>query len=209
MNLQELFKDHQLYHSEFQQDYLITVRSGGTQYGMYKQALRELYKRYRGLKQLYGEKELLQVDIDELAVSTSDNVFEQRRNDIKHAQKIMAMEEMDKNIADTEREFKRFYQQACTLKAQIGELTEEKRNQLDREMWEFKLKEMAAVDWTTTGRLSNNTVEFLMSLPDNMRKPMLNTIKDVPTLIDWYETRQADILLPEKEVDIKQLMGDL
>lgn len=207
MNLNELFKDHQLYHSEFQQDYLITTRAGGTTYGMYKQALRELYKRYRGLKQLYGEKELLQVDIDELEVSKADNEFEQRKNDIKHAQKVMQMEEMDKNIEETEREFKRFYQQAVTLKQQIGELTEEKRNALDRDMWEYRLKETAAIDYISQGRLLNTTVENIMSLPIEWRHRVLEEVKDHTKLIDWYENRQANIALPESEVDIKLLMG--
>jgi DNA repair ATPase RecN len=114
--IDELIKDHQLYHSEFQQDYFITMRSGGTQYGQYKQALRELYKRFRGLKGLYAERDLLEVEIDELEekILNEDeyNKFEQRRNKINFDKKSLDMIEMLKNIDETEREFKRFYQQS-------------------------------------------------------------------------------------------------
>ncbi|KKS11428.1 MAG: hypothetical protein UU63_C0006G0018 [Candidatus Uhrbacteria bacterium GW2011_GWF2_41_430] len=206
INLQELFNDHQLYHSEFQQDYLITVRAGGTTYGQYKQALRELYKRYRGLKELYSSKELLRVDIDELAAAKTCNQFEQRRNDIKRTQKVMSMEELDKNIEDTEREFKRFYAQACALKSQIGDLTPEKRNALDRDMWEYKLKEMAAIDILTTGHLGNVTYEMITAAPVEMRRKVLTLCGDKARLIDWYESKTAEMELPESQIDVKMLM---
>jgi len=209
ITLQELFKDHQLNHSQLQQDYFITAKSGGTTYGMYKQALRELHKRYRGLKQLYAEKKLLQVDIDELMEKESDNKFEERRNEIKFTQKIMSMEEMDKNISETEREFKRFYQQAVTLKQQIGELTDEKRHKLDTDMWEHHFKEQIAIDFICNGRLKPGTVENIMCLPIKQRKKLLYFIRpeNQEELISWYETKQSKPLkLSKKDINVKQLM---
>lgn len=207
MTLQELFNDHQMYHSDFQMDHLITIRAGGTVYGQYKQALRELYKRYRGLKELYAERELAQVDIDELSVSTSGNKFEQRRNKINFAKKKMAMEEIEKNIQETEREFRRFYAQAESLKQQVGELTEEKRNKLDREMWEYKLKEMAALDLATSGRLSVNTYEFIGATAPDMRLAVLKACADRTGLLEWFETKHSEpVPLPDGCGDVKQLM---
>ena len=193
-DVKTLLQDHQLYHSEFQQDYFITVRAGGTTYGMYKQALRELFKRYRGLKELYTEKELLQVDIDELETLTVDNEYEQRRNKIKLTQKVMAMEDLERNIHDTEREYKRFWQQADALKQQIGELTDEKRNELDRQMWEYKLKEMAAIDLVSQGRLSNNTYEMLIACPVDMKFRILDDIKNSDNLIERLEIKEIKLL---------------
>jgi len=209
LSLQELFEDHQMYHSEFQQDYFITSKSGGTPYGMYKQALRELHKRYRGLKGLYAEKELLQVDIDELAVKKTCDQFDQRRNKIKHTQKIMSMEEMDKNISETEREFKRFYQQAVVLKEQIGELTEVKRRKLDEEMWLYKFKERIAIDFLSLGRVQHNTLENIMCLPMERRRKLLYFVREEhqEELILWYENKQANpLILPDNDVDIKHIM---
>jgi hypothetical protein len=205
VKLEELFKDHQLHHSEFQQDYFITARSGGTEYGMYKQSLRELHKRYRGLKELYAEKELMQIDIDELTEKKTKDKYEQKRNKIKHTQKIMAMEDLDKNIYDTEREFKRFYQQAFSLKEKIGELTDVKRDMLDRDMWVYKIKEMAAIDFISQGCLKSNTIELIMSVPFVVRKELLAEISDKKTLINWLENKQ-DVVVELKEIDIKKLM---
>lgn len=186
--LQILLTDHQHYHSDFQMDHLITIRAGGgTPYGQYKQALRELFKRYRGLKELYSERELLLVDIEELESDDSDG-FEHRRNQIRLAKKRMELEDLARNIRDTEREFKRFYAQATGLKQQIGELTEERRAKLDREMWRHKIKAMAAVDFLTTGRLGVNTIEFLHSAPKEMRSSLLSEIKDHRSLIAWFES---------------------
>jgi len=208
MKLKQLIDDHQLYHSEFQQDYMITTRAGGTPYGQYKQSLRELFKRYRGLKELYTEKELLQVDIDELSEIKTKNKFDQRRNQIKRTQKIMNMEDLDKNISDTEREFKRFYQQAAALKTLIGDLTDIKRDILDRDMWEYKIKEMAAIDWITSSRLGQNTVEYLMCAPVEMRKKLLNEIKNQAELIMWYENKK-DTTLNLPDVDAKKLLQEI
>lgn len=209
IGLQDLFNDHQLYHSEFQMDALITVRAGGTVYGQYKQALRELYKRYRGLKQLYSELALSEVDIDELKSKYTVDPFEKRRNQINLNTKILNLDEAKKNIEDTEREFKRFYAQAASLKEIIGDLDDEKRDQLDKDMWIFKMKEMAAVDFITTGRLLNNTIEFIAASPIEMRKELLNSIRPDKqgSLIDWFETKNADPL-PVKQIqdyDLKLL----
>lgn len=214
-NLQNLLEDHRLYHSEFQQDYFITTRSGGTIYGQYKQSLRELYKRFRGLKGLYHEREMLQVDIDELEEKILNecnfNKFEQRRNKLNSEKKQLDMIELNKNVEDTEREFKRFYQHASSLKEQIGELTEEKRNQLDKEMWIHKLKEIAAVDFISNGRLKNTTVELINSVPINDRYELL-TLTDstkphnIDKLVSWYMTKDEKLELKEIEVDLKKLL---
>ncbi len=107
-NLKKLLNDHQIYHSDFQMDNFITIRSGETQHGQYKQALRELFKRYRGLKELYTGRELLQVDIDELNQKHSDSEFEVRRTNINLAKHRMDMEDLEKNIEHTDVNLKDF-----------------------------------------------------------------------------------------------------
>ena len=208
MDLKQLLDDHQLYHSSFQIDNFITVRAGETQYGQYKQTLRELFKRYRGLKELYVARELLQVDIEELEYNNVTG-FVKRRNDINLAKHRMDMEDLERNISDTEREFKRFYAQADALKAQIGELTSEKRDKLDQEMWTHKLKTMVAVDYITKGRIGENALTFIRSIPKEIRKPLLAEIKDQKTLLDWFD--DFDIPLPdiqiEANVNVQKLLG--
>ena len=209
MDLKQLLKDHQLYHSSFQMDNFITVRAGETQYGQYKQTLRELFKRYRGLKELYVARELLQVDIDELSHNHSSTDFVFRRKNINLAKYRMDMEDLERNISDTEREFKRFYAQADALKAQIGELTPEKRDMLDQEMWAHKLKTMVAVDYITKGRIGENALTFIRSIPKEMRKPLLAEIKDQKALLDWFDdfdTPLPDIQI-EANINVQKLLG--
>ena len=195
INLKELLKDHQTGHSEFQDDYLITNRAGGTVYGCYKQSLRELYKRFRGLRELICDKEILALEIQELKGSTGKNAIEYKR-------KSMQMEESNRVLEDTKREFLRFYQQAIYLKEQIGELTKEKRRKLDQEMWEFKLKEMAVFDFAVHGRLSENTFSFLHSCPSKLKLSLIKELSNSRKLMLWYENKE-DILTPEEFPRIK------
>ena len=201
MNLKTLLDDHQTGMSQFQDDYLVTTRAGGTLYGQYKQSLRELYKRFRGLRELTSNNARLQVDIEELEWKIKTGIvadFELKRIEIDYKEKVMLMEESQRAISDTKREFMRFYQQAACLKEKIGDLTDEKRHQLDMDMWEFKIKEMAVIDWISTGRLRNSTFEFLHSCPKEMKKRLADTIslRNQDKLIEWYDTKE-ELHIPE------------
>jgi hypothetical protein len=201
--LKELLKDHQTGMSEFQDDYFVTTRAGGTMYGQYKQALRELYKRFRGLRELTCDNEKLQVEIEEQKyLSETETDFKKRYAKIEFKRKSMQMEESERAIKDTKREFKRFYQQAIYLKKQIGDLTDEKRKVLDKDMWLFKVKEMACVDWISKGRLGNSTFEFMNSCPQDMKKQILSSIQDQKKLLEWYETKK-EYLIPDKYKQIE------
>jgi len=194
--LKNLLDDHQTGMSQFQDDYFVTTRAGGTLYGQYKQSLRELYKRFRGLRELTCSQERLIIDIEELEEKIDKSIsFELKRAKVDHKEKIMLMEESTRVIKDTEREFTRFYQQACFFKEQIGELTDEKRSKLDQEMWIFKVKEMALIDWVTTGYLRNSTYEFLNSLPKKLKQEVALEINNQDKLRDWYENREE--IIPE------------
>jgi len=189
--LKELLNDHQTGMSQFQDDYFVTTRAGGTLYGQYKQSLRELYKRFRGLRELTCGNERLQIDIDELKEKIGNSEgFEKRRAEVDYKEKVMLMEESTRVIKDTKREFSRFYQQAAYLKDTIGELTDEKRHQLDMDMWEFKIKEMAVIDWITSGRLRNSTFEFLHALPKDIKTRVANELTNQDELLKWYEEKE-------------------
>lgn len=211
MDISILLKDHQLYHSELQQDHFITKRSGGTHYGQYKQALRELFKRFRGLKELYYNKEKLIIDTEEMEefVKVEENKFELRRKKLELEKFKYDMIELEKNIQDTEREFKRFATQAHSLKAIIGDLTDEKRAKLDKDMWMFKLKEMAYMDFITTSRLNQNTLAFISSLDREDRLETLTMVQDHDRLFSWYEHKDQDHsykLIPV-DMDVKKIVS--
>jgi hypothetical protein len=165
--LEELLDDHQHHHSTFQMDHFITTRSGGTPYGMLKQALRELSSRKRALRELYASRATQRIEL---------------------AKRTMALADLDKNIEDTEREFNRFFQQADKLKKQVGELTPEKRTQLDQEMWEHQIRATAACEVVATGRVGKNTAELVLSLPREMRRQLACELFDggQAKLTKWF-----------------------
>ena len=212
--LEDLLKDHLLYHSEFQQDNFITGRAG-TLYGQYKQSLRETHKRYRGLKDIYCDREKLVIEIDEqkyLSKKIFINKFEKKKAKVEYKRKFMSLEEIDKNIEETEREFTRFYQQSEMLREQIGELTPEKRRELEKELWVHKTKEMMVTDWVCNGRFQPQTHEMLLSLPIEMR---IELIKQTTDEKNQKETIQ-EIMNEDKnhfqefkniKLDVKCLLG--
>jgi hypothetical protein len=94
------------------------------------------------------------------------------------------------------------------LKAQIGELTEDKRNQLDQEMWIFKLKEMASIDFISHGRLQNNTIELIACIPCAIRNDILDSVKNHAELIKWFENKETTLEIDVNfDADVKKLLG--
>lgn len=195
--LKELLDDHQTGHSEFQDDYFMTIRAGGsTPYGQYKQALRELYKRVRGMREILCDMDVLAIDIQEKVdiSNNGDTEFDKQRARIEFKRKMMQHEEAVRVRDNTKRELMRFYSQCCQLKAKIGDLDPEKRARLDREMWREKIKSKMAVDFVTRGRLGSSTYEFISALPKDMRVDALFYLNpdNHKFLIDWFETLHDD-----------------
>lgn len=193
--LGDLLKDHQTGMSDFQDDYLVTAKAGGTIYGQYKQALRETYRRFRGLRELiYGDRgrKMLDIEIDELQ-EKFDNMEEGREKDkleIKLKHRIMIREESDRAIKDTYREFMRFYQQASALKEKVGELTPQRRRELEIDMWRYKAKEMAALDFIQSGKLSQKTLEFVSVMPRHIKSELFQVLQEPNRITDEFLERE-------------------
>lgn len=214
MSLVALLADHQPSHSDWQIDHFILSANGRTVYGRYKQALRELHKRFRGLKGLYAERALLGLDIEEMAEAqpAAPESLAARRRTIQVAQKRMALDDLEQSIADTEREFLRFYRHAAILKEQVGELTPGRRAELDRDMWLHQTKALAAADIMVQGALSQGTVNLLMAAPPQERQQLWAEIhedsgKAVARWLLEYEAPTA--ALPERAaeaIDVQHLL---
>ena len=174
--LNELLKDHQPFHSEFQMDHFITIRAGGTPWGMYRQALRELDSRKSALLEHYSKRQSLE----------------------------MQKNTLDRTIADQEREFKHFYAQAVALKNDLGELTPERKAQLERETWLHRLKMKAAIELRTIGRVSEDTMETLLALPKVEREAVLEVAQST-----WLENQDLQLPKPKElpQGDVKGLLN--
>lgn len=178
----ELLADHQSLHSDLQMDRFITIKNGGTPYGCYKQALRELHKRYNAIREMELQIAEAEIDLEEAGdrVKRADSETNgYRRATIDHKRKLLALENLEQQFAETRREFSRFHQQASALKEIVGELTEERRSQLDAEFWEHRVKSMMAVEIAVYGKPGTSTLELLQCLPPAMRQSLLKRL-DTP-----------------------------
>ena len=202
----ELLDDHQTGMSDYQDDYLVTQRAGGTLYGQYKQALRELYRRIRGLRELICDREKLKAEIDELRynlfekVAPADiNLFTERKDRIEFRRKTAQLEEGERACSDCARELTRFYQQAKGLKKEIGAITPVRRRELEHAMWEYRAREMAALDLLSTGRVGKTAIDHACVLPDEARGRVLAEMfsgDEHKALLDWYCQRHDGAAAP-------------
>ena len=170
-----LLADHQKYHSEFQLAYFMIASNGLTPYGMYKQCLRELDRRHSVLCDHSGERELLEMQLRERWWSPWLRRLSVRVR-VAHTRRMMQFRQLCESIKDCERETQQLYEHARDLKAQVGELTDERRRQLDVQFWQAKLRRIAAMDiasGTGVGEISRSTLDLLWSVPLEMRLDVL------------------------------------
>jgi hypothetical protein len=212
ISLADLMADHQEFHSDLQMDSFITLRSGGTLYGCYKQALRELATRIHALRERYFGIELVNVEIIEHDAAGSS------RDKILARQKRMTLSAAESVLCDTEREFLRFYGQAAAIRESLEmqgvrfPLSPEARDHLDREMWVHQLKCRAAVEGFSQGRPAAVTLELIQALPPDMRRSVCEEVfgPDAPQrLMEWFLTYDCQVPPPKniEYSDAKRLIG--
>jgi hypothetical protein len=210
--LMELLNDHRTGQDETQ--LCSFVLGGRTEYGTYKQGLRELYKRIRGLRQAQTDYDLLLIDIEEQKelINNAEVDRDRRRAEIKLRQLNGQLEEATRGLADLKREAAIFYRECSGLKEKIGELTEEKRHDLDRKEWKWYHIKRAAIEKITTGRVGDVVLKNLCSLPPEERKEWADIIKNDKLLIEAFENSdygrismkaptQEEIKLIEQEIN--------
>lgn len=193
IRISDLLAFHQEFHSNLQMDRFITAAAGGTPWGMFKQALRELATRYEALK----------TDLQRLSHLTGTHL------DPAHAQ--MQRDTLCRTIRDREREFVRFYAQACALKEMLGPINPDRIDQLDMEMWTHRARWEAAADLASGQPISRRTIDLIQALPEEVRAPVWVQIRHDPGgLIDWFvsfEPPMPDLMpfLPKPE-DVRALL---
>lgn len=214
-SIQELIADHRTGQDNFQDDYFVTEKHGITDFGKYKQSLRQLYQKIRGLRQSYFLREKSKIDIDELKndiESGETNVFESRRKEIDYKDKILGLGELEVSIKNDEREAKRYYQQACYFKEKLGDLTEKNRKQMEQDLWIKKMKRVAAIELVTQGRVQNNTYDSILSFPVEIRNDILKSVGTTEgrkELVESFEKREEELTeekLEKYDVDIQKVL---
>jgi hypothetical protein len=194
-----ILADNEHFHSTWQIDNAITAKSGGTLYGCYRQACRETHKRWRGLRDGYYQRRIAALDLADLE---QQEPTERRSLDIQRQR--LELIEGEQVLRDSEREFLRFAGQALACRRALGlndeqTMPREMRERLDGEFWEYQLRCLAAVDFITTGRLSRNVVELLVSVSGEMRQRLRAAILDTDAhdkLVGWYLSHEPEMPQP-------------
>lgn len=212
MDIATLLGDLRRCHSNFQMDCFITMGNGYTPYGMYMQALRELGTRRDGLEEMYLRREELALDTKEAAQPPGGPPDDQARTAIKLKRLLIEEHRLEESISEAEREFKRFLGQATILKNHLekdGPLTDERRAELDRDMWSQKLRSMGAVDCLTSGRVQGRTFEFVQQFPIDMRRELVKALQQPNSLVaDWQNHNPLDDMdtIPQIKDNIQKMI---
>jgi hypothetical protein len=208
-NFVTFLSDYQGGMSQFQDDYLVTVRAGLTNYGMYKQALREMMTRFRSIAQAYHTSELLEIEIDEMIEQAETaQGYELRRikSELKYKRVSMVFER--KRVSELESELSRFWQQAAHLKPIVGELTPGRRREYEREYWDALLTERFVLSGGIPG---DKLLRDVGAMPTDLRREMILKYDpaNYPELRANYLTRELptldDIPLVDGRMDREQI----
>jgi len=218
--LTELLADFQPFHSEFQMDAFITVQAGyNNPYGMYRQALRELSSRHATLRKVFFTRRKLAVDLREKRVTASGKAiepysppdeFEKIRAEISVDEILDEMAAIERRLKDQEREFRHFFAQALHFKSLVGELTPERRIELDEEFWYERLRTRLAIEILRDGRPSVDLIHTFGHLKPSMRDRLGPEIQNPEAAVTWFQTRPAVEIppLPEEYANINLLQGE-
>lgn len=195
----ELLAENRPFHSEFQMERFIVIGAGRTPWGMYCQALRELRTRFDALKLDYASEARLDLDLGDLqAKAKRAKGRDAKRNALDRAEKVMRIEGIRANRIDREREFAWFLGVARKLKAALGELTPERRVQLEEDLWAVRLREQAAADTQAHGRVMLGTWQAIANLPKRLKDPIVaDIVNRQKLLVDEWLARDPGIPEPE------------
>jgi len=219
-HVRDLLQDHLVFHDNVQMDHFITMMHGGTPYGDYKQALRELNKRFHGLRSNAIEVDLAKNDLDRFrtqAEGTELNRWDRREAHLKALQKVSELEDAEQVRKHMLREFARFYAQAATLKRVLGDINGN-LEQLQWDQWHYEINRRAALDLLVDGCVGKAVIEMVASLPKDKRVDLFQLPTDREDAKAWLQDRgnqpdlvvDSDLLLSTKQTEtlVLQLEGE-
>jgi hypothetical protein len=198
-NLDTLFADYNPNHSEYQIKNYIIGLNGRTQYGQYKQALRELYPRYLNIKKNIAHIANLEVELDEWGQKQRPDEGSKRYK-LLQAEKVLKQSlivEAKNRLTTQLHEFKQFYSIATQIKSEIGTLTPEMINALEADYWETTFKEKIALEILAQGRPSKGTLETILAMPErNIILTHWQNITEPGAALTWLMTLKSNAYTP-------------
>jgi ribosomal protein S18 len=188
--LRKLLDDFDESYDTFQLERLVVGRAGGTHYGMYKQALRELNGRIESLKQMYLELEEINVDMTENVKKRSNpktDSYESERCVIRVKKCLLRKDTLDRKMDRAIKEINRLYDMAMALKKWVGEITPEKRKHFETELHSYHIKLAMALELFVQGRLSYGSVESLYAMTTEQRIELMDFMRQPETIKEFIK----------------------
>jgi hypothetical protein len=176
----EFLDDYKPFHSSFQIHHLILKRTGGTLWGCYQQALREIVARFRNLDSQIAA--VADVRASSLTVLHSVN---QR----------VAKRLQDESL----RELALFIGYALIIKQEIGELSNERITEEETQLWLYRTRIAICRDLLAFGHPCAETVELIHVMPKSFRAELVAPLlcpQARDSLINWYLNHDFDFPLP-------------
>ena len=185
MDVDDMLADFQPYHSRFQIEQFILGAKHSTPWGTYKQTLRELHSRHDSLASAGVARELLVIDIEELSTKKTGGEYDARRDAVRLEAMRKSLAAADRNADDVRREYDVILARATELKAEIGDITDERRDQLEADFWYEKFRRDAMLDVVLTGRIGRSTFELILSLPMEQRRRLVESLQKPPRILAY------------------------
>lgn len=96
----------------------------------------------------------------------------------------------------------RFLAIAIAIKKQFGEITQERRDELDRDMWLARFKRMAALDLLSEYQITRGTWRVVLHVPQVFRADLVDTMINRPQeLKNWLLESDSPWHLIKGEID--------
>lgn len=183
--ISELLKDCYSGHDDTQISSFMIIKNGGTTWGCYKQALRELAARVSTLRKSW------------INIQRANRTLDKTTDDLEYLSLELELATLYEHTNTVKREASKIYAIASFLKDQIGELTSKKVKELDQELWMHRIKVNAVQDILDKARLSASTRSMIQSLPRAFKAELHEALLDPEKLVEWFMA--YDVEIPELE----------
>lgn len=191
MNLETLLSYHRPNHSNVQMDFFITGKTGLTDYGRFKQALREFEIR----RQAYMN--LMYQIIETEQTNAGTPYLRHKREETKN--------NLWRNAEGALRELARFYKQALFYFEASG-VTHENIEELEMDLMYSQIAYQAGLDLLSNGHVTPITFSAIVALPKGRRLTLLSTLKEKPMELVECVAHWPDPHIPKiEQIDIQKI----
>lgn len=174
--IKKYLSDYERTNSEFKiRNFL--VGSSGDAWAQYIQGLREIDGRYQELKVLRESVDMAELDYRRKIFYNPFSLYSRAKAKYRKKMKKNTLEKISNKIKSTEKELAILLNVVKIIKKEhIGELDEKRRDELEYKSWAYKAVKLSTIDILTTGRMGAKTLEFIVSLPQEIQSSILSKI---------------------------------